>query len=154
MADLAVSALVVAQAQPWNILYLLIIWKPASVFLRHASCTSKTRMQLYEIELIKPHAFNPSLLAVRGHFSSPWAFSLLNCKELLYRWQGKFMEWLFLLLNSVCFRQVTTSTHLAEEREVTNSHLCHIEHTDICKFSQTDKVYFLLFSAVHFTEVH
>lgn len=33
--------------------------------------------------LIKSYAFNPSLLALRGHFSSLWAFSLLNCKELL-----------------------------------------------------------------------
>lgn len=47
---------------------------------------AKTGMQLYEIELIKSYAFNPSLLAVRGHFSSPWAFSLLNCRELLYQW--------------------------------------------------------------------
>lgn len=86
-ADLAAPALVMAQAQPWNILYLLIIWELASVFLWHASCTRKTRMQLYEIELIKSYSFNPSLLPVRGHFSSPWAFSLLNCKELLYQWQ-------------------------------------------------------------------
>lgn len=34
--------------------------------------------------LIELYAFNPTLLAVRGHFSSLWAFSLLNCKDLLY----------------------------------------------------------------------
>lgn len=38
-------------------------------------------------ELIELYAFNPSLLAVRGHFSSLWAFSFLNCKGLLYWWQ-------------------------------------------------------------------
>lgn len=90
-ADISIAglapALVMAQAQLWNILYLLIIWELASVFLWHASCTSKTRTQLYEIELIKSYSFNPSLLPVRGHFSSPWAFSLLNCRELLYQWQ-------------------------------------------------------------------
>lgn len=32
-------------------------------------------------ELIKSYAFNPSLLAVRGHFSSLRAFSLLNCED-------------------------------------------------------------------------
>lgn len=32
-------------------------------------------------ELIKSYAFNPSLLAVRGHFSSLRAFSFLNCED-------------------------------------------------------------------------
>lgn len=44
--------------------------------------------------LIKLCAFNPSLIAVKGHFSSLWAFSLLNCKELLYWWQKNFIQWL------------------------------------------------------------